>query len=73
MKEKAMREKAAREKEHLSQHLITTVEELKKALQDIDSEVIITSKKKQKWSVRGLKFHFHNMGSNDHLHLLSRS
>ena len=47
-RKKAMREKAAREKEHLShQYLITTVEELKKALQDIDSDVITTSKKKQ--------------------------
>ena len=46
-RKKAMREKAAREKEHLShQHLITTVEELKKALQDIEGEDITTSKKK---------------------------
>jgi hypothetical protein len=46
---KAMREKAAREKEHLShQHLVTTVEELKKAVQDIESEDITISKKKQR-------------------------
>ena len=46
---KAVREKAAREKEELShQHLITTVEELKKALQDIESEDIAASRKKQR-------------------------
>lgn len=45
----AMKEKAAREKEVLShQHLITTVEELKKALQDIESEDITTSRKKKR-------------------------
>ena len=86
-RKKAMRKKAAREKEHLShQHSITTVEVLKKALQDIEREDITTSKKKQskislirmqinirKKMVTGLKFHFHNMESNDHLQLLSRS
>ena len=45
----AIKEKAAREKEVLShQHLITTVEELKKALQDIESEDITTSRKKKR-------------------------
>ena len=40
-------EKAAREK--LShQHLITTVDELKGALQDIESEDVAASKKRQK-------------------------
>ena len=46
---KVMREKAAREKEVLShEHLITTVEELQRALQDIESETITASKKRQR-------------------------
>ena len=45
---RVMREKTAREREQLShEHLITTVEELKRALQDIESEDITTAKKRQ--------------------------
>ena len=46
---RVMREKAARERVKLShQHLITTVDELKGALQDTECEDTTTSKKRQK-------------------------